>query len=305
MEWRFPGWRGAKVLCPNASCGHQGWGVAVASGGTPEVCARCHQPLPRGNGRTPAPRALAVLGTERCGKTSWLVRGLDALCMGSDSYTFPLEGQEEQWRAWRQALDLGRVVPPTPAVPGVAWCLDRVQDGRHQRLYVYDTSGLEAVDPQRLARHRSFQHLDGLVLVVDPFGLPVVQRTYGTAVRTMRPPVEPTTRAFGEVHLAAVLQALDTFRPRPLDGRWTLSVAVVVTKLDVMGLIRTLGDERSATEASVEAACRRQLQAWGFENMLRQLDFHFRRVRYFASTPRGNGPFSPGHPLLWSLDVAV
>jgi hypothetical protein len=246
---------------------------------------------------------LAVLGTERCGKTSWLVRGLDAFCSETGDGGFPLAGQADRWLLFRQALGLGKVIPPTPPVPGSAWCRDWVKDGRRQRLYVHDLSGQETADPHRLARYRCFRQLDGMVIVVDAFGLEVVGRKFGPLVRNMRPPVEPSPRSFAGEHLGALVQALEMSGPAPLNAPRPLPVAVVVTKLDVMGLIRGFG-EAQASAAEAQTACRRQLAAWGWANMLQALEARFQPVAYFACEPSGKGAHSPAAPFRWLLEVS-
>jgi hypothetical protein len=186
----------------------------------------------------------------------------------------------------------------------VAWCLDFVLGGACRRLYVYDIAAQEASDVRRLTRHRSLARLSGLALVLDPFGLAAVRERYGHAIRDLRPPVSPTPQSFGEAELAVVMQSLAACRPSPRGGVWNLSVAVVVTKLDVLGLGRRLGSETASPE-DIHRACRNQAAEWGFENMIRALDAHFRRVRFFGAWPGSRGAFAQGNALLWMYDEAA
>jgi hypothetical protein len=247
-------------------------------------------------------RAVALLGSEHCGQTSWLIRGFDAITQSGERYRFPVDGQEQQWEEYLKTLNFGRTVPSTPGLPGVAWCLDFASNGACNRLYLFDIAGEEAADPRRLTRHRNFRYLDGLVLAIDPFGLDPVRRRYGHTIETLRPPVRPTGRPFGETHLSAILRTLEMCRQAPRAGTWDIPVAVLMTKMDVLGLGQRLGSEVSSTGEDIHRACRRQLSEWGFENMIRAIESHFRRVRFFGTWPGAQGPFAPGNALLWMFD---
>src|SRR5262249_13858697 len=112
------------------------------------------------------------------------------------------------------------------------------------------------------------------------------------------------TPPLGTGHVAAVLRALERTRPPPANGRWRLPVAVVVTKLDAMGLLRHFSQGAAAGGGDLEAPCRRPLEAWGLGEVLSSLDQHFPPVNCFASSPYGTGPFAPGAALLWLLSVS-
>jgi hypothetical protein len=267
-------------------------------------CERCGAALPPAGGRERSRLVLGVLGTRRSGKTSWVVRAIGALGGEAGGRRLPLPGQEEAWRRCCATLDMGRAMPPTPQVPGAAWCLDRESESGKERVYLYEISGHESSDPELLLRHRCLRHVDGFVVAIDPFSLPQLRKRYGAVVRSMRPPVEPGDEAYGEAHLSAMLHALGMLRKRPKDGRWPLSVAVVVTKADVMGLCRRFSDGGGGLEEGAEDACRRELEQWGFAAMARELSFHFHSVRYFACHPRAEGALSAANPLLWSLASA-
>lgn len=299
---RWPGRGGGELLCPSARCGHRG--RALATGG-PAKCAVCRQALPAGDGAGFPVRAIALLGTDRCGQSSWLVRSFEEITREAERYRFSVEGQESQWEENLKALSLGRPVPSTPALPGIAWCLDFALYGDCRRVYVYDTAAEEVSDPRRLTRHQNLRHVDGLVVVVDPFGLGLVRQRYGHAIQDLRPPVRPTAQSFGETQLAVLLQSLGVARVEPRSGIWDVAVAVVVTKLDVLGLGRRLGSETRSTIEDIHEACRAQMAQWGFENMIRALDSHFCRVRFFGTWPGSRGPFAPGNALRWMFEESV
>jgi len=272
---------------------------ALSADSSPGVCANCHQLLPAVASHASSVRSLAVLGVERCGKTSWLMRGITQFAV-ERRVAFPLDGQHAAWQSLWRLLEFGKRMRPTPALPGTGWCLDVAGESAPRRIYIYEISGADCSDPGKLARYRALQHVDSLVLVVDPFGLPWARDRYGEAARSMRPPAEPATSAYGEAHLAALMQTLSALRLQPTGARWPIAAAVVVTKLDVIGLFRHFASKDPSAETA-EGACRERLTEWGFANMMRALDLRFLAVRYFACYPQGTGAFSAANPLRWLL----
>jgi hypothetical protein len=229
------------------------------------------------------------------------MRAFRTLRESADHFSFLIEGQEDCLLSNVSALSLAKKLPPTPAILPVAWCAEYESNGLRERFYVHDVSGCETSVPNRIVRHRSWKHVNGMVVVVDPFGLPAVQRKYGQAIQSLRPPIEPTSQAFSGQHMAAVIQAMTAYRVPRRRGRWSVSVAVVVTKLDALGLIRNFGNEQRATPESVDAACRNYLVQWESGNLIREFELRFARVRFFASSSHGQGAFSPANPLRWLL----
>lgn len=303
---RVRGWwnarrRGPAALCPHDSCGHLGRGILTGQDDTVFRCSRCQHRLP-GCGSKATHLAIALLGSPHCGQTSWLLRCLDCSRERMDRMSFVLDGQEAQWRGALSALGLGTPPQKTPPVPGTAWCVECVKGGAARRLYLYDVGGDEVSERERLSRHQCFRHVGALIVMIDPFGFPELQKKYGALVRGMRPPVAPTSRTFSEEDLVTLLQTLEAARPAPRDGRWDLSVAVVVTKLDVLGLARHFEADIAGSPGN-EQTCRKKLEEWGFGNMLRRLELHFARVACFATHARGSGTFSPANPLMWALDL--
>jgi hypothetical protein len=242
-----------------------------------------------------------MAGSERCGQSSWLTRGFADLTAQAERYRFAITGQEGQWEEAERVLSLGNSLPRTPGMPGIAWCLDTVQNGVGRRVYVYDIAADELTEQPRLGRHRSLRQLSGLAIVIDPFGLDLVRQRYGHVIQNLRPPVRPTPRSFGETELNLVLRSFEVCRPAPPNGVWNLSVAVIVTKLDVLGLGAQMESLAAGAGGQIHEACRVQLSEWGFANMVRALDSRFRSVRFFPTWPGASGACAPGNALRWFL----
>jgi len=301
MVWPLSGWWAPKVLCANDICAHFGRGVRPNGHGGVWTCRQCRQPLPGLPGVFHAARTsvLILVGTEGSGKSSWLIQGLQKL-ESRHPLAFPLDDQDSLWEGCKTAVSQGFNPPPTPAVPTTAWCVDVVKGTSRQRLHIHDLSGLEAADQAMLSRHRSFEHVNYLLLALDPFSLPAVRSRHGEAVRSMRPPVRPASQAFGMEHLGALLSTLENLHRRPKGPQWDIAVAVMLTKLNVLGLMRKVSEPGASLEC-LDQGCRQQLASWDGGGLVRALDSQFRQVRYFAPTPAGEGVFSADQPLLWAL----
>lgn len=293
----------AKTLCPNSACAHFGRPVRSREHRGPDLCGRCQQPLPSSHEGEP-PAVVMVLGSPNCGKTTWLLRGLQALAGEHEGLRFALASQQDSWEQQTTALDCGRPAASTPAVPGVAWCCDVALEGQWRRLHVHEVGGEASADEATLFRYRAFQRVTGLVLVLDPFAIPALRHRHGAVARSMRPPLRPAPEPYDASHVTALLRVLDRYRAPTEGHRWTIPVALVLTKLDAMGLSLEFGDPRTPNADDVETACRRKLLAWDFDRLLRSLEAHFRPVRCFATDPYAGGAFSPERPILWMLEQA-
>jgi len=287
-----------KVLCPAAACGH--WGSPVF-GMDGKACAECGGRLPDLGHPSKKPSVLAVAGTPQCGKTTWLAQACEVMQRGPENWRIRCSGSSESWESLRKAAYLGKPPPSTPALPGTAWQLARVKERHLDHVFIHDTAGAEWADTQRLARYRAFQRLDGLVLVMDPFALPGLSRQYGSFVRDLRPPVMVAREPFGDAHLSNLFQVLELFGCEVRN----VSVAVVVTKLDVMGLSLKFESAQNATLASGTGNCKRLLMEWGMANTIRLLENRFCRVAFFASFPSTKGIFSAANPINWSLGADI
>src|ERR1035438_3307974 len=94
--WRRFGWRfrgDGPLLCPRANCARR---VPAPKDGAP-TCPACRQALPATDGAGFTTRAVALVGSDHCGQTSWLMRGFDGISRESERYRFAVDGQEKQW----------------------------------------------------------------------------------------------------------------------------------------------------------------------------------------------------------------
>lgn len=185
-------------------------------------------------------------------------------------------------------------------------------------MYLYDPAGEVLQGVEGLANWHFLPHTRGLVLVVDPFGLPSVRRlANATMLAGLRPSPEQPESILGRV--------TEALREREGDGRAVraVRVAVVVTKSDGLlqlngighpydGLTEAAnGDRRAVRSEAVSAWLESQVDQ---RNFVASLSTTFAAVSYFAVTALdGPGPEDrrsarsgrlirsddPCDPLLW------
>lgn len=303
LIWRIAQLADRRVLCPNGACDCRGGGIPASRSGGEKVCAQCRQLLPKPGRRPHRTAVVAVLGTGRCGRTSWIVRALNGLAEPAGAIEFPIPGQMEAWQQSRSLLAHGRPLSVTVPTPAPAWCVDTRRDGENYRIYLHDTGGREAVEERLLRRRLSLRRINALVLVLDPFGISDVWRKYGPVVEGMHPPVWPSPYCYDVPHLSALVRVLDRLRGKPRRQQWEISVAVVVSKLDVQGLVREFSGCDKSDEAAAMQACQSRLVASRYGNLVRALEQRFSKTAYFPCHPFRSGPCSPVAPLLWLTEA--
>lgn len=169
-----------------------------------------------------------------------------------------------------------------------------------KRLYLYDPPGESFREVAKIVRHRYYEHMRGVIFVIDPSTMPDVMDAYADAGETFSIPQIGAQSA--EESLNRWLIGMEQ------EYRDIVSKAVcaaVVSKADepslgrVAGLVAGDGDER----------CRAFLARFGSGNLLSLLEANFRKVRCFAVGSVGSGgngkAFSPvglDEMLKWMLE---
>ncbi len=266
----------------------------------------CAEPLPRSSPEW----LVAVVGAGSSGKTCYGLMLVRELLRGVGHNPGLLraeiaeERDREEWGFDAPQLEHGRAPAKTQTgIPRAV--LLRLSHGRRKRLlYLYDASGEEYVRIDTFARHRQIEHIDGIILLVDPLGLPGLREEFS--------PADLPAHAAAE-HLEdiadATINALDRMRGNGGGGHRDVRVAVVISKADVPPVCRRLGD--IAQRAPGSRDCRQAIFDWDGGGALNMLETHVEQVRYFACSALGREagerdgePFeSHGiiEPLTWIL----
>ncbi|WP_248959495.1 TRAFAC clade GTPase domain-containing protein [Sphaerisporangium perillae] len=244
----------------------------------PAYCPECGRALPPRIGRARI-EPLPFIGGPDAGKTTFMVLAINALHgvvkTARGRAGFVVEGDEIAFTRLRQELRLGKVSKTTTRAPS-ATMVDVTLPGSRTRsgnriLYLFDPSGEGFTGATRVEAMSYLAHGEAMLIVVDPFALPLVQQSLSDAERqalqragVVLSPEDPSD-TFQRVRNELAARA---------DGGRQKRVAVVVTKTD---LLRTTGVGRDAD----------RLPGWfdgvGLGNMVRDLARTAGEVRYLAS----------------------
>ncbi|WP_181871375.1 TRAFAC clade GTPase domain-containing protein [Sphaerisporangium album] len=241
-------------------------------------CPECDRALPHRIGRARI-EPLPFVGGPDAGKTTFMVLAVNALngvvkdARGRAG--FVVRGDEVAFSRLRRELRLGKVSKTTTQAPS-ATMVDITLPGAKPRsgnriLYLFDPSGEGFTGAAQVEAMSYLTHGEAMLIVVDPFALPDVQRSLSDAERkvlkdagVVLSPEDPSD-TFQRVRNELAARA---------DGGRQKRVAVVVTKAD---LLRRTAIGRDAAE----------LPGWfdgvGLGNMVRELARTAGEVRYLAS----------------------
>ncbi len=269
------------------------------------LCAICHTTLP--DKKLPE-ELVALAGGPSVGKTVFLVVSTQKLLKGvsknSIQAEIPVPHQKAELEQGIENLSIGIAPAKTDASLIQAYQLLLHRDSRETWLYYYDAPGEEFSSIDRYGRHENVKHLNGLLLLVDPFSLDGLEHEIGKETGELRASPVP----WEEVVAATIgtLQQMREYRKRLA----AFPLAVVITKADTKAVKKELGDITYAFPTS--SACEHTLIKWGAGNAVRLLRQHFTHIRYFACSALGRSP-QPGdsrpfqghgvlEPLLWILN---
>ena len=290
-------------------------------------CSHCDDELPIKGLSAPTFHIPVVAGPS-AGKTAFMITSVARLFdraaeMPEDDLEFADPRARERFFAASAAVHSG---DPTlilktrasDAIHAFNVYLGREGSAGRTLMYLYDPAGEALQGVEGLANWHFLPHSRGLVLVVDPFGLPSVRRlANATVLAGLRPSPEQPESILGRV--------TEALREREGGGRAVraVRVAVVVTKSD--GLLQlngighpydgltepAAGDRRAVRSTAVSSWLENQVDQ---RNFVASLSNTFATVSYFAVTALdGPGPEDrrsartgrpvhsddPCDPLLW------
>ncbi|WP_214416337.1 zinc ribbon domain-containing protein [Sphaerisporangium fuscum] len=241
-------------------------------------CPNCGRALPPRIGRVRI-EPLPFVGGPDAGKTTFMVLAISALHRAvkaaSGRAGFVVRGDEIAFARSREELRAGKVAKTTTAAPS-ATMVDVTLPGSRSRsgnrlLYLFDPSGEGFTGAAGVEEMSYLAHTEAMLIVVDPFALPLVQQG-------LSPGERDELRAAGVV--LSPEDPADTFQrvrnelAAREDGGRQKRVAVVVTKADLL--------RRTAVGQDCE-----HLPGWfdgvGLGNMVRDLAKTAGEVRYLAS----------------------
>jgi len=262
------------------------------------VCPFCLKDVPKGSG-TRRVLPVPVIGAVGAGKTQFLSSGIVELqsrvasVSGSLAPISPLA--ETFLKDAATAITSGQRVAKTAwedRPEGVPFILSL--HGRELEVQFMDAAGENFVDWERSQGLSYIDTSDVLLFILDPLALPKATEQLRVANKES---IVPIAQGDPEDSYASVVDRL-----RAEDVRLgSKSLAVVLTKLDVLQTLPGLG----SVEPSDSAAIKAWLRSNGAAGFMRRVDQDFKRVEYFAvdsyATRDGLDAMHPVRVLNWAL----
>lgn len=255
-------------------------------GGTRPDGSACRELLTAETGGRVPERLVAIVGGPSTGKTCYqtmLVRELTREEKGNPApITAEIDNPQdrEQWDREGPLLERGEAPPKTQeGVPQAFTLLIRFKR-RHYRLYLYDAAGEEYDSIRAFGRHEQIKHIDGLILLSDPFALP----GFTDRLEEEELPADASPAPLEEV-ADATINALNRMRGTTGGRRHHVPLAVVINKADTEPVKAELGDVAESPPDSKR--CREALLEWGAGAAIRVLENNVANVRYFACSALG------------------
>jgi hypothetical protein len=304
------------------------------------VCPSCHTPLPSGLNDSGSP-LIGMVGAKQTGKTVFMTVLLHQLQNGiarQHDAAVDIVGDMPDGRsaatAWTLDLERplfreGRMLEQTrqrndgrqpPYV--VQWRQSRrflfLDRTKTMAMSFYDQSGEDLTRQNTVYAHHYLAAASGLMVLLDPLQLPMVQDEIVLPQRAVNGGGEPPISV-----LSRVTELLRSSHGVPGKKKVQVPLAVVFSKVDA--LFPLLGEGHpirqvngygpAADDASVHEHVRGLLHRWGGDNVDAHLRQNYSNFRYFAVSALGAPPkedgIAPGdirplrveEPLLWLMQT--
>jgi hypothetical protein len=288
----------------------------------PRLCGGCQRPLIHSSlGELPE-WPIAVVGGINTGKTVFLLQAIRQVrerlgALPGSTVRLDSEMQERDYQQQMGLLDRGQVVAKTAGDVMLAFGVAvRVRSTRLRcLLYLFDKPGEDFATMQRFGRMQVMQHVRGIVLLVDPFALPMLARQ----ARQLGAELKPSDDAFQRV-VANLLENVELMGVPREGGKFTVPLALVLSKADAFPtrdypfLANLCPRNGDPVDSALQARCREALDKLGEGGSIRALEQRFSQVGYFACsalgrlpdrrTPSAFQPIGVAEPLLWLLGVS-
>lgn len=274
-------------------------------------CPRCGQYLNRAHTESHK-LYFAVIGGPSVGKSAYLFALIRKLVEtegprhGAD-VEFESSSADRLYQHVIDGMDVGKPPHKTIEILPRAIDLKVLRKGKLRRLvYFYDPAG-EAFDQvDDLAPHHFYRYLTGAIVLVDPFCLPGLIKSLGSAFRVRSAMIRPG-RVPPHESLGRLINALEAHFHMGTSRKLSVPVAVVINKIDELDLTKRLSPPSGV---DTQTHIRETMADWGARHFINVLDTRFETVRFFRVSSLGrsveptNRAFNPSHvlePFTWLL----
>jgi len=264
-----------------------------------KVCPKGH---PWGIGSEALPsRFLCVVGGTSAGKTCFMTMAVQHLM--NDGARCETGADSTKHGDRYKILKQGRLLPPTQRGVPEAIVLRLHRNKKNEaRLYLYDAAGEEYSRVERGGQEEFvfFQDLTGVILILDPLGLPKLHQDIGDQHSTRWEALKVSETPLEDV-VASLRRNVRKFLKCGRSGRASVPLAVVINKADVPEVGERVGTvivRQVSSETTEHDLCRKALLNWGARSEVAALEHEFALIRYFSCSTLGRIPDDSGTPFV-------
>lgn len=298
--------------------------------GLVQKCAACNRPMNREIGRL-INIHIPVIGGPLTGKSNYIFTATNqfiekyALPRGFE-ISFPDEDHKRAYESNLASLQTGKELVKTANVVPQAYNLavKKPRDLIGRIVYIYDAAGEAYATEDNTLLQTYYKYVHGLIFIIDPFAIEFYHRQHESEIASIQKMIRPSTLSVMDAY-SRMLSMLESCIGVRKGGKFDIPIAVVISKTDVLDLEKQVGHtavsqrlQRDSSMRSEAVASRRVIEEFleGNElgNLVRDLEFQFKNVGYFACSALGRMPDSADtrpyepigvlEPLLWLLGEA-
>jgi hypothetical protein len=283
------------------------------------LCGHCKKPLIHSALGELAEQPIALVGGSGTGKTVFFRQAVREL--QKDLKTLPGTkiriGSPEQERELANdlyLLDKGQVPEKTDTGTVRAFGLEvRIPKRLRSLLYIFDSPGEHFQALEKFGHKHVMKHVTGIILLVDPFSLPMLSSHPNARQKGLKPSETPFQRI-----VEVLVAGINVTRSIQSSQQCPIPLAVVLNKIDALPttdfpFLAALCHPQTHSPSHLHQYCRQALEKLGGQNGIQLLEQKFTDVKYFACSALGrtpqeedSRPFQPrgvSQPFLWLLGI--
>jgi hypothetical protein len=243
-----------------------------------------------------------IVGGGSAGKSTFLVASMLELEKQSKQGGFTLSLSEKSdiqaIEKARDSFSKGIILDKTTTYKPKAFLAKLQKDGSKKQppylIYMYDAAGEIFEDGERLHQHVYFEYINGIFFLIDPFSLPVVHQEFEQELVKAGERIKTSREQPKDVFDRMVNHLKQHKELKKQKDRYTIPIAVVVTKTDAFGLESKISQVPEQKGKSPEEVSSEKIRSWlinnGEGNLVRSIENMFASVQYFSCSAFGHVP---------------
>ena len=167
-------------------------------------------------------------------------------------------------------------------------------------LFMYDAAGETFSTDSHMNLQAYYKYIKGMLIVIDPCAISSYRRYHRDEIEPIRDSLGPSELDIEEV-CNRMLRAVEMYRLERVAEQYSVPVAVVLTKVDALGLENEVGlhaaqqllashPSSMTYEDAINVLVQNFFRQHGLSNFMDQLESRFSEVRYFSCSALGRLP---------------